>query len=147
MSVQAKEHKGASGDKAEKHPFFTTLLVDGSDAVEDEKLEAFLKAEGHFLLKAGSAEQGVAMTGRFHPDLIILDSEWRGGSGLAILPRLLAARASVAIIVIAASSSIPDAVEAMKMGAVEVLERPLDLKKLKAAVDLQKALFVSHQAG
>jgi DNA-binding NtrC family response regulator len=127
----------------QKNSFFTTLLVDGK-APTQEGLEAFLKKEGHFVLKAESAEEALAMTHRFQPDLILLDSEWKGSSGLALLPDLLAVRASAAVIVLAVTPSIRDAVEAMKMGAVEVLERPLDLKKLKVAIDIQKALFTIH---
>jgi DNA-binding NtrC family response regulator len=123
-----------------KNSFFTTLLVDGK-APAQEGLEAFLKKEGHFVLKAESVKEALAMTQRFQPDLILLDSEWKGSSGLALLPDLLAVRASAAVIVLAVTPSIRDAVEAMKMGAVEVLERPLDMDRLKAAIDIQKALF------
>lgn len=128
-----------------KNALFTTLLVDGK-APAEKGLEAFLKEEGHFVLKAESAEEAVSMTLRFQPDLILLDSQWKGSSGLALLPELLAARSTAAVIVLAVTHSIPDAVLAMKMGAVEVLERPLDFAKLKLAMDTQKALFMGEDA-
>jgi DNA-binding NtrC family response regulator len=127
-----------------KGSLFTTLLVDGIGPA-DERLENFLKSEGHFVLKAESAADAVDMTRRFRPDLILLDSEWKGSDGLALLPALLTARASAAVIVMAITHSIPSAVLAMKMGAVEVLERPIDLSKLKQAIDIQKALFMSSE--
>lgn len=138
--------KDREDEKPHKNSLFTTLLVDGKTPKE-EKLEDFLKSEGHFVLKAESAEDAVAMTRRFQPDLILLDSQWKGSSGLALLPELLAERSSAAVIVLAVTKSIPDAVEAMKMGAVEVLQRPIDLKKLKLAMDIQKKLFMVGDDG
>lgn len=136
--------KGMHDGEVHKNAFFTTLLVDGKEPV-DKELETFLKAEGHFILKAESAADAVAMTKRFQPDLILLDSQWKGSSGVSLLPDLLAQRSVAAVILMSVTHSIPDAVEAMKMGAVEVLERPLDFKKLKMAMDIQKALFMSGE--
>lgn len=135
----------AGNGRPPKNALFTTLLVDGVAPTEKD-LEVFLKEEGHFVLKAESAAEAVSMTLRFQPDLILLDSKWKGTSGLALLPELLAARSAAAVIVMAVTPSIPDAVLAMKMGAVEVLERPLDFKKLKVAMDTQKALFMGEDA-
>lgn len=136
---------GLQDGEVHKNAFFTTLLVDGTVPV-DKELESFLKAEGHFILKAESAADAIAMTKRFQPDLILLDSQWKGSSGVALLPDLLAERSAAAVILLAVTPSIRDAVEAMKMGAVEVLERPIDFKKLKLAMDIQKALFMTDEA-
>ena len=146
MTEAKGSHNGDGQDGSHKNDFFTVLLVDGLAPV-DGQLEAFLKAGGNFILKALSAEEAVAMTRRFEPNLILLDSEWKGASGLALLPDLLAVWPSAAVIVLAVKPSIRDAVEAMKMGAVEVLERPLDLKRLERAMDAQKALFMDREGG
>jgi DNA-binding NtrC family response regulator len=129
-----------NGALSQKNPFFTTLVVDGKFSI-DGILEGFLKSEGHFILRAESAEEALALTRRFQPDLILLDSQVEGVSGVALLPELLLEHNLAAVIMLALTPSVLEAVEAMKWGAVDVMERPLDLKKLKLAVDIQKALF------
>jgi DNA-binding NtrC family response regulator len=136
--TEASQH--SNGALSQKNPFFTTLVVDGKFAI-DGVLEAFLKSEGHFILKAESAEEALALTRRFKPDLILLDSQVEGISGVTLLSELLLVHDTAAVIMLALTPSVLEAVEAMKWGAVDVLERPLDLKKLKLAIDIQKALF------
>jgi DNA-binding NtrC family response regulator len=130
----------SNGELSQKNPFFTTLVVDGKFSI-DGVLEGFLKSEGHFILKADSPQEALSLTRRFQPDLILLDSQVEGVSGVALLPELLMEHNLAAVILLALTPSVSEAVEAMKWGAVDVLERPLDLKKLKLAVDIQKALF------
>ena len=123
-----------------KGRIFTTLMVDGDFGAEDE-LEEFLKGEEHFVLKAESAEEALAMTRRFRPDLILLDGEMAGVSGLVLLPELMLEHSTAAFIVLATTPRLSLAVRALRWGMVDVLDRPLDLKKLKLAIDAQKDLF------
>lgn len=129
-------------EPSQKNAFFTTLLVDGAFAKEGV-LEKFLKAEGHFVLNAESADEALALTAKFKPDLILLDSELKGTSGLELLPELMIEHPEAAVIILATTPRphMNLAVEAIKWGAVDVMERPLDLAKLKIAIDLQKKLF------
>ena len=128
------------GSTSQKNPFFTTLLVDGPFGKEGVT-EKFLKEEGHFVLKADSAEEALAMTAKFKPDLILLDSELKGIKGIELLPELMIEHPEAAVIILASTPRVADAIEAIKWGAVDVLDRPLDLKKLKLAIDIQKKLF------
>ncbi len=132
----------ASGNGAvsEKNPFFTTLMVDGKFGAEGV-LEAFLKAEGHFVLKAESAQEALDLTHRYLPDLILLDSEIEGVSSLGLLPELMLEHPTAAVIMLATTPRLSEAVEALKWGAADVLERPLDLDRLKRCIDIQKKLF------
>jgi DNA-binding response OmpR family regulator len=123
-----------------KSPFFTTLIGDDRDP-PDMVLENFLKDDGHSVLRAVTAAGALAVTREFQPDLILLESILEGKSSLPLLPGLLLEQSAAAVIVLATHPSVSDAAEAIKMGAVDYFERPLDLTKLKAAIDLQKALF------
>ncbi len=141
LGISANGRTFQRGDgMSDKNPFFTTLMVDGAFGAEG-LLEDFLKSEKHFVIKAESAEEALAMTRRFQPDLILLDSEVAGVSGLVLLPELMLEHPTAAVIMLATTPRLSLAVEAMRWGAVDVLERPLDLAKLKAAIDIQKALF------
>jgi DNA-binding NtrC family response regulator len=123
-----------------KNAFFTTLVVDGPIPFASF-LKEFFKTEGQFIIRAGSAEEALAKTRHFLPDLILLNSELEGIPGLSLLPGLLLEHPHAAVIIMASKPNAPEAVEAMKMGATDYLERPLDQKKLKQAIDLQKSLF------
>ncbi len=138
--VKKTNHVGPEASAAQKNPFFTTLVVD-NEASFASFLEEFFKIEGHFILRAVTAKDALEKARQYQPDLILLSNELKGESGLTLLPELLMEHASAAVIVMANQPSISEAVEAMKQGAVDYLERPLDLKKLKQAIDLQKALF------
>jgi DNA-binding NtrC family response regulator len=138
--VHAGNHVKADPSGSRKNSFFTTLVVD-NEASFASFLEEFFKIEGHFILRAVTAKDALEKARQFQPDLILLSNQLKGDSGLTLLPELLLEHPSAAVILMANQPSIQEAVEAMKNGAVDYLERPLDLQKLKQAIDLQKALF------
>jgi len=119
---------------------FTTLVVDANFSFGGF-LESFLETEGHSILRASSAEDALAKTRQFQPDLILLDNDLNGISAVALLPALLMEQASAAIILLAGTPSISEAVEAIKRGAADYLARPVNPQKLKQAIDAQHRLF------
>ncbi|HTB21799.1 MAG TPA: response regulator [bacterium] len=133
-------HRQAAPVLAEKNRVFTILVVEGSLSFEGFVGE-FFKAGGHYILRAASREDALAQTREHKPDLILLDNEMKDALGLVLLPELLLEHASAAVVVMAGHPSVDEAVEAMKLGAVEYLERPLDPEKLRRAIETQKALF------
>ena len=90
---------------------------------------------------AESAEDALAKTRRFEPDLILLDCELKGLTCLHLLPELLVEHPSASVILLANRPSVSNVVEAMNLGAVDFFERPLDLQRLKRAIARQKAYF------
>ena len=126
------------------HAQFRTLVVDGNFFFTGF-LEKFLEAEGHFILTASTLKDAIAKTRQFQPDLILLDSELDGTPGLALLGELLMEQSSAAVILLARQPSIADAVEAIKLGAMDYFERPLDPQRLRHAIEVQKLLFKNQQ--
>jgi DNA-binding NtrC family response regulator len=116
------------------------LLVDDGRALNGA-LEAFLETEGHQVLKAGTAQEALAKTAQFQPDLILLDSAAVDGPFTSLLGELLLEQSSAAVIILARTPSIDDAVESIRLGAIDYLPAPLDTQKLKRAIEAQKALF------
>jgi DNA-binding NtrC family response regulator len=131
---------------APENAHFRTLVVDGNHFFTGF-LEKFLETAQHFILTADSAQDAIAKTRQFQPDLILLDSGLDGGNGLELLGELLMEQASAAVIVMARQPSAAEAVEAMKMGALDYLEQPLDPQKLSQAIEIQKQLFKVQTAG
>jgi DNA-binding response OmpR family regulator len=125
---------------AQRNPMFTTLVVDAAGP-SDGFLENFIRAQGHVIVHAATAAEALARTRECLPDLILLDNQLEGVAGLALIPELLMERADAAVIVMARRPSAGEAVESIKLGAADYLERPFDPFRLKQAIDLQKALF------
>jgi DNA-binding NtrC family response regulator len=125
---------------AAKPASFKTLVVDGSHFM-NAALEQTLTVNGQLVLTADSAKLALDMTRQLQPDLILLDSGIEGAQNLELLGELLIEQASAAVVVIARNASVAEAVEAMKMGALDYLERPLDPKKIAQVCETQQAWF------
>jgi DNA-binding NtrC family response regulator len=136
----------AEGTMVRKNSLFSILVLDCEYCV-DSVLDNFLKAEGYPVILAESAEQALAKTREFEPDLILLDCELKGVNCLSLLPELLLEHPGAAVILLASRPKIWNVVDAIKMGAVDFFERPYDLKRLKQAIELQKALFMKPLLG
>jgi DNA-binding NtrC family response regulator len=126
--------------RKDENSLFTILVVD-SDFRVDGTLERFLRSERYAFIMADSAGDALAKTRRFRPDLVLLDCELKGLTCLTLLPELLAAHPRAAVILMASRPSVSSVVEAIRLGAVDFFERPLDLERLKTVIEMQKALF------
>lgn len=67
-------------------------------------------------------------------DLVLLDLQMPGLGGMDVLRRLREEGHEVAVVIITAHGSVPDAVEAMKLGAIDFLAKPLRPEALRAKV-------------
>ncbi len=107
----------------------STVLV-----VDDEKLIRWTLHER--LAEAGydvaEAETGEAALGRADEgaDLVLLDLRLPDSDGLDILRRLRERQPDTPVILMTAHSTIPNAVEAMKLGAYHYVNKPLDLEEM-----------------
>ena len=109
------------------------VLEDDGRAVEDHSsCEAFIA--GHAL---GSSQPG--------DGCLLIDMAMPGLSGLELLRRLRAAGDRLPVIMISGRGDAHPAVEAMKAGAFDYLEKPIDRCDLLAAVE--RALELSLDAG
>ena len=99
---------------------------------------------GHEVLVAEDGEQALRLAIEEMPDLMLLDIELPGRSGLDILKQLTEKRshglppARPEVIVITAFATIDRAVEAMRLGACDFLTKPFELDHL--SIVIEKAL-------
>jgi two-component system response regulator FlrC len=121
---------------------YITLVVDG-DLPLDPVIHACLGAGKHDIIRASNPKGALAKAGKFQPSLILLNCDLEGITGLELLPELLMQANGAAVIMMSSQPSIADAVEAMKNGAVDYLELPVDAKKLTKVIDAHKAYFVA----
>ncbi len=99
-------------------------IVDDDPAVR-ESLEMLLAMEGFGVRAYGSAEEFLATGGSNGDDCLVTDVRMPGMSGLELLTGLKERRISTPIVVMTAYGDIALAVQAMKMGAVDFIVKPV----------------------
>ena len=108
--------------------------------VEDEKILAesmavYLERHGHATMVAHAGEDGLRMAGEASPDVAVLDMRLPGVDGLETLKRLREVSPATEVIMATAHASVASAVEAMRRGAFDYLNKPVDLDELRVVVD------------
>ena len=96
-----------------------------------------LQAKGHKTAEAGSAEEGLKLVAERKPDLVLMDIQLPGMSGIDALKILRADAATKAIPVIAISASVmqQDRKQITDAGFDGFIEKPINLKDFLAAVN------------
>lgn len=107
----------------------TVLIIDDEIAIR-ETLEQILSYEGYDVKKAGSGAEGLAVVASSAPDVILLDVKMPGMDGFEVLDRLAADGHRMPVIVVSGHGNIETAVDAVKKGAYDFLEKPLDRSRL-----------------
>ena len=96
-----------------------------------------LEVEGYQITEAANATTASEkLLGEIF-DLAIVDLRMPGTDGLQLLERMREEGMATPVIIVTAYGSVPDAVRAMKLGAIDFLEKPLrpaDLRRLVAEV-------------
>jgi DNA-binding NtrC family response regulator len=91
--------------------------------------------EPAFAVKEAADGQTAVRAIRERPfDVVLLDLRMPGIDGMETLRLLKDARADVPVVVVSAHGSIPDVVEAMRLGAVDFIPKPLSPDTLRRVV-------------
>ncbi len=118
---------------------FCVLIVDDEESAR-QNIGEFLKAKGHEIIEAGTLAEARDRMKKGEGDVILLDVQLPDGYG----PNLIMETAMLAvrppIIVITGFGDIETAVDAMKNGALDFLQKPLDFAQLDKS--LAKALEI-----
>ncbi len=97
--------------------------------VEDEvtifvTLRDALADAGHEVLGANDTEAALGILESGHPELVLTDVRLPGAGGLAVLERSLALDPGRPVLVMTGYATVEDAVEAMRVGAVDYIQKP-----------------------
>ena len=107
--------------------------------IEDDKgarlaLCKAIEKWGHSVLQAKNGQEGIKLAKSEDIDLILCDIQLPGISGLEVLERIQKNRPNIAVVMMTAFGSVEKAVKALKLGAVEFLEKPLELPIVKKVI-------------
>lgn len=95
----------------------------------------YLAASGRAVERFSSAEAALAAARETTPDLVLTDLQLGGMSGLELVRALGEVDGAIGRIVMTAHGSVQNAVEAIRAGALEFVEKPVDLARLARLVD------------
>ena len=112
----------------------TILVIDDKDSMR-EMLTASLTSEGYDVEVAGSGDVGIAKSKEKHFDVILTDLKMPDISGMDVLTQVKENDPDTAVIVMTAYGTIETAVEAMKRGAFDFLQKPFDINHLQMLVE------------
>jgi len=96
-------------------------------------LEAILRRDGYEVVTAANGEEALAGMSR-DVNTVITDLKMPGLDGMGLLKRLSVDYPDVPVVMITAHGSVESAVEAVKLGAFDYVEKPFDQEQLRQIV-------------
>ena len=96
--------------------------------------QKLLDSQGYRTGSAGSGEEALQSVAEEEPDLVLTDLKMPGAGGMELLRRLREDHPNVQTVMMTAYSTIEDAVEAMRLGAVDFVPKPFTPDHLSIVV-------------
>ena len=118
------------------------LLVVDDDARMRRVLQILARKLGLDCGAASGADEALASFRAVRSDLVVTDLKMPGKSGIDFLRELREIDAEVPVIVLTAHGTVATAVEAMKLGAIDYLQKPFDVDALEMVI--RRALDLSR---
>ena len=109
------------------------LIVDDDETIR-ETLSEFFAALEMPVRAVSTASDGRRAIAEHSPDVALIDLRLPDADGLTLLETIRADDPEVAVIVLTGHGAVSTAVRAMQHGAVDFLEKPVDLEALQASV-------------
>jgi DNA-binding NtrC family response regulator len=107
--------------------------------VDDEKdmrlsISQWLSLSGYDTESFASAAEALSVVGPDYPGIVITDIRMPGMDGLGLLKKLMSSDSALPVMMITGHGDVPMAVEAMRLGAFDFLEKPFDPDNMTAIV-------------
>ena len=111
----------------------TVLIIDDEPAI-CRTLKDILEDEGYSVLAEAKGRDGLGILAEEPVDLVLLDVRLAEENGLDILRAIREKHPDVEVVMISGHGTIETAVEAVRLGAYDFLEKPLSLERVRLAV-------------
>jgi DNA-binding NtrC family response regulator len=122
----------------------STILVVDDDAADRDLIVQTVARQGHTALPAATAAEGWKLAQRGRADTAILDVLLPDGDGIDLYRKIRAIDNTLPVIFVTASGSSNTAIEAMQLGALDYLVKPLRVAEVRKLID--RALEVRRLA-
>ncbi len=107
-----------------------SILVVDDEKGQREILEVILSGEGYDVTTASSGEAALKFVDDRRFDLVLSDLKMTGMTGLDLLKELSQKDPSIMVILLTAHGTVDSAVDALRLGAFDYLQKPYDREKL-----------------
>jgi len=104
------------------------ILVADDERNIRKNLAMVLESQGYQIDEAKDGDEALELCKQSHPDIAFVDLHMPKLQGLEVLAHIRALSPKTAVVIITAYGSAANATEAMKLGAVDFLEKPFDPK-------------------
>lgn len=111
-----------------------TILVVEDEQVQLEGIAGFLVKQGYRVFKASEATEALEIARRETLDIVLSDFRMSGMNGIELLVSLKNLNPDIEVIIMTAYGSVESATEAMKLGAVDYITKPVDLHRLQVMI-------------
>ena len=109
------------------------LIIDDNEAMR-EGAASVVKKMGHTAHPASSGTDGIALFDKHQPEMILTDLKMEGDDGLAVLKRVRDADKDAVVMLMTGFATVKTAVDAMKQGAFDFIEKPFSPDVLRAKI-------------
>ena len=128
-------------------PGTKNILIIEDDAQSRQVVRLATEAQSYILTEASSGDEGLELARASDPDLILLDINMPGMSGLDVCRKLRADGSLVPIIMLTAKSDTIDKVVGLEVGADDYVTKPFEVRELMARIGAHLRRIDADAAG
>ncbi len=121
------------------------ILIIDDEKAQVELLSGFLKKQGFSVITTTSPVEAIDIVKKNHVNLVVSDYRMPEFTGEELLEKIKEINPEIGFILITAFGSIETAVNIMKLGAVDFIEKPVDLKLLLEKVREYEESFLTKE--
>ena len=113
----------------------SNVLVVDDEAGQRKIVASILKSVGHFVYESASVDDAIQQIVENRPEVVLTDLKMPGKSGLILVEEISKHQLPPEVVVITAFGTVETAVKAMRCGAYDYLNKPLEREELLMVVE------------
>lgn len=113
---------------------FNILLID-DESSQREMIAGFLSKKGYSIFQAENGEKGIEIIKKNQLDFVLSDMKMPGISGREVLEEIRKINPEIPVVITTAFGEIDSAVNLMKSGAFDYLQKPIELNDLLILIE------------
>jgi DNA-binding NtrC family response regulator len=113
----------------------SNVLVVDDEAGQRKIVASILKSVGHFVYESASVDDALQQIAENRPEVVLTDLKMPGKSGLILVEEVSKHQLPPEVVVITAFGTVETAVKAMRCGAYDYLNKPLEREELLMVVE------------
>ena len=120
------------------------LVIDDERSIRNS-MKDILQYEGHEVVLAENGMEGLVSVKSEKPDIVFCDIKMPKMEGIEVLERIKEFSADTPVIMISGHGTIDTAIEAIRKGAYDFFEKPLDLNRILIDKERHGQTFINSR--